>query len=130
MNYQPSSHRFVKLLGVAWAACLLLGYGLLSGLGAALPIALITWLIIRKHPAENFELFSKPTFAMLLFIGLTGVGAQYNRLQQAGVSTDAAFAQAYLSLGGLFMLIGILGLIKAPSSRSDLVEDATDAPNH
>ena len=121
-------YRFLKLLIVAWLASMFLDLPFpdpltpFQSLGAALGLAGITWLFIRRRPPQGFRLWSKPTFAMLLAVAMASIGGDYGDLRDAGHSAGDAFLQSHLGLSGVMMALSLAGLWFAPSYRQNTDE--------
>ena len=109
--------RFVKLLFVAWVAWCLADQQWPSAetLGGAFAIAFVTWLIIHKYPADDFRLLSKPSAAMIVVAGLAGWGARYDELNLSGLNPNQKVVAASLTIAGLLVLIGAIGIFILPS---------------
>jgi hypothetical protein len=105
--------RFLKLLLIAWLAWSLAEVRTPSveSLGGALLIAGITWLIIRSHPAEEFRVISRPSAAIILVSGLLGIGDWFNATEQSGLNPNQRLLDAMLSVDGLLLLIGLIGVV-------------------
>jgi hypothetical protein len=113
--------RFLKLLLIAWAALSLaqMRTPSVESLGGALIIAGVTWLVIRGDAPDAFHIISRPSAAILLVVGVLGIGNYYNATEHTGLKPDERLVDATLTVAGLLALVGLIGVLFLPWRRAD-----------
>ena len=121
--------RFAKLLLVAWAAVSLaqMRTPSVEGLGPALVIAGLTWIVIRKEPPEDFRILRRPSAVIVMVAGWSEVGNHYLTARDAGLTPNQSFLASWLTVGGILVFIGLVGvLFLSPGKRNLANEPAQD----